>query len=352
MTKTVTIALDVMGGDDAPEIVLRGADIARERFPNVRFLLFGVEPRMADVMSGLPRLGEASRIIHTDVVIASDAKPSVAVRSGRRSSMRLAIDAVADGAARAVVSAGNTGALMAMAKLSLRTLPGIDRPAIAAFFPTARGESVMLDLGANVECSAENLLQFAVMGDVFARTVLGVAKPTIGILNIGAEDLKGREDLRVAAAMIRATHLADCFHGFVEGDDIAAGTVDVIVADGFTGNIALKTAEGTARLLGHYLRESFKHSFWGKLGYLFARPAISRFRGRTDPRRYNGAMFLGLNGIAVKSHGGTDALGFANAIGVAVDMTLHGFLDKIRGNLAETGERSGLSIPTAQAVVG
>jgi glycerol-3-phosphate acyltransferase PlsX len=352
MTKTVTIALDVMGGDDAPEIVLRGADIARERFPNVRFLLFGVEPRMADVMSGLPRLVEASRIIHTDVVIASDAKPSVAVRSGRRSSMRLAIDAVADGAARAVVSAGNTGALMAMAKLSLRTLPGIDRPAIAAFFPTARGESVMLDLGANVECSAENLLQFAVMGDVFARTVLGVAKPTIGILNIGAEDLKGREDLRVAAAMIRATHLADCFHGFVEGDDIAAGTVDVIVSDGFTGNIALKTAEGTARLLGHYLRESFKHSFWGKLGYLFARPAISRFRGRTDPRRYNGAMFLGLNGIAVKSHGGTDALGFANAIGVAVDMTLHGFLDKIRGNLAETGERSGLSIPTAQAVVG
>ena len=266
--------------------------------------------------------------------------------------MRLAIDAVADGQAHAVVSAGNTGALMAMAKLSLRTLPGIDRPAIAAFFPTARGESVMLDLGANVECSAENLLQFAVMGDVFARTVLGVAHPTIGILNIGAEDLKGREELRVAASMIRATHLANCFHGFVEGDDIAAGTVDVIVADGFTGNVALKTAEGTARLLGHYLRESFKHSFWGKLGYLFARPAISRFRGRTDPRRYNGAMFLGLNGIAVKSHGGTDALGFANAIGVAVDMTMHGFLDKIRGNLAETGERSGLSMPTPQVVAG
>lgn len=352
MTKTVTIALDVMGGDDAPEIVLRGADIARERFPEVRFLLFGVESQMASVMSGLPRLLEASRIIHTDVVIANDAKPSVAVRSGRRSSMRLAIDAVADGEARAVVSAGNTGALMAMAKLSLRTLPGIDRPAIAAFFPTARGESVMLDLGANVECSADNLLQFAVMGDVFARTVLGVAKPTIGILNIGAEDLKGREELRVAASMIRATHLADSFHGFVEGDDIAAGTVDVIVADGFTGNVALKTAEGTARLLGHYLRESFKHSFWGKLGYLFARPAISRFRGRTDPRRYNGAMFLGLNGIAVKSHGGTDALGFANAIGVAVDMTVHGFLDKIRGNLAEAGERSGLSTATPQVVAG
>jgi glycerol-3-phosphate acyltransferase PlsX len=352
MTKTVTIALDVMGGDDAPEIVLRGADIARERFPNVRFLLYGVEPRMTDVMSGLPRLVEASRIIHTDVVVASDAKPSIAVRSGRRSSMRLAIDAVAEGVACAVVSAGNTGALMAMAKLSLRTLPGIDRPAIAAFFPTARGESVMLDLGANVECSASNILQFALMGDVFARTVLGVAKPTIGILNIGAEDLKGREELRAAAALIRATHLADYFHGFVEGDDIAAGTVDVIVADGFTGNVALKTAEGTARLLGHYLRESFKHSFWGKLGYLFARPAISRFRGRTDPRRYNGAMFLGLNGIAVKSHGGTDALGFANAIGVAVDMTVHGFLDKIRGNLAETSERSGLALPTPEVVVG
>ena len=352
MTKTITIALDVMGGDDAPEIVLRGADIARERFPQVRFLLFGIESQITGILAGLPRLAEASRIIHTDNVVASDAKPSIALRAGRTSSMRLAIDSVADGTARAVVSAGNTGALMAMAKLSLRTLPGIDRPAIAAFFPTARGESVMLDLGANVECSAENLLQFAVMGDVFARTVLGVANPTIGILNIGAEDLKGKEELRAAATLIRATHLADSFHGFIEGDDIAAGTVDVIVADGFTGNVALKTAEGTARLLGFYLRESFKHSFWGKLGYLFARPAISRFRGRTDPRRYNGAVFLGLNGIAVKSHGSTDALGFANAIGVAVDMTVHGFLEKIRGNLAETGARSGLMQPTAQVVAG
>lgn len=330
VTGRLTIALDVMGGDKAPDIVLHGANIALERFPNTEFLLFGSEPQMAALLERLPKLRRASRVIHTDDAVSNDAKPSQALRSGRRSSMRLAIDAVADKSAAAIVSAGNTGALMAMAKLVLRTLPGIDRPAIASFFPTERGESVMLDLGANLSCDANNLVQFAMMGEVFARTVLGLLRPTVALLNIGAEELKGHDEVREAAALLRLTPLAPQFQGFVEGNDIAAGTVDVVVTDGFTGNVALKTAEGTARLFSFFLRQSLKNSFLAKFGYLLVRPAINKFRSRVDPRRYNGAIFLGLNGIAVKSHGGTDALGFANAIGVAIDMSVHGFLEKIR----------------------
>jgi glycerol-3-phosphate acyltransferase PlsX len=345
----LTIALDVMGGDRAPDIVLKGANIARERFPHTEYLLFGVEPKIKRLLDRLPRLRKVATVHHTDDVVSNDAKPSVALRTNRRSSMALAIGAVAEGHAAAAVSAGNTGALMAMAKLALRTLPGIDRPAIASFFPTVKGESVMLDLGANVECGADNLVQFAIMGDVFARTVLGLMNPTIGLLNIGAEDLKGHEELREAAQMLRASQLGAQFHGFIEGNDIAEGTVDVVVTDGFTGNIALKTAEGTARLLTHFLRESFRHSMLAKLGYIFARPAIVKFRGRVDPRRYNGAIFLGLNGIAVKSHGSTDALGFANAIGVAVDMAIHGFIGKIK---AELGAFHTVKQPKPEAAVG
>jgi glycerol-3-phosphate acyltransferase PlsX len=245
-----------------------------------------------------------------------------------------AIEAVKDGRAAVAVSAGNTGALMAMAKFVLKTLPGITRPAIASFFPTMRGETVMLDLGANVQCDADNLVQFAVMGNVFARTVLGVVSPTTGILNVGSEDLKGHEALREASALLREIRLPGSFHGFVEGDDIAKGTVDVVVTDGFTGNIALKTIEGTAKLYAEFLRATFSSSFLSKLGYLLARPALNALRLRTDPRRYNGAIFLGLNGIAVKSHGGTDALGFANAIGVAADMILHGAIARITEDFA------------------
>jgi glycerol-3-phosphate acyltransferase PlsX len=248
--------------------------------------------------------------------------------------MRLSIDAVRDGAAAGVVSAGNTGALMAMAKFVLKTMPGIDRPAIASFFPTLRGESVMLDLGANVQCDADNLVQFAVMGNVFARTVLGVLHPTIGLLNVGSEELKGNEAVREAWSILRNTSLPGQFHGFIEGDDIAKGTVDVIVTDGFTGNIALKAIEGTAKLYSEFLRQTFMSTAFSRLGYLLARPAIRSLKARTDPRRYNGAIFLGLNGIAVKSHGGTDALGFANAIGVAVDMVTHQSIDRIRDDFA------------------
>jgi glycerol-3-phosphate acyltransferase PlsX len=325
----VAIALDAMGGDRGPEMVMQGADIARLRFPKVRYLFFGDAARLQPMLARLPKLGLVSTIHHTEHEVRADEKPSIALRSGRGSSMRLAIDSVHDGRAAGVVSAGNTGALMAMAKFVLRTLPGIDRPAIASFFPTMRGESVMLDLGANVLCDANNLVQFAVMGEVFARTVLGVLEPSVGLLNVGSEDMKGHEAVRDAHAILRATALPGRFHGFVEGDDIAKGTVDVVVTDGFTGNITLKAIEGTVRLYAGFLRGSFRSSLLARLGYLLAQPALKTLRVRTDPRRYNGAIFLGLNGVVVKSHGGTDAFGFANAIGVAVDMVMHGAIEKI-----------------------
>jgi phosphate acyltransferase len=330
----ITIALDAMGGDHAPDMVLKGADTALQRFPHVHLLLYGDERRIAPLMAKMPRLAAAATVIHTDEVVTGDAKPSVALRTARKSSMRLAIDAVAEGKAHGVVSAGNTGALMAMAKFSLKTLPGIDRPAIASFFPTLRGESVMLDLGANIECDAENLVQFAIMGDAFARTVMCLAQPTVGLLNVGSEDLKGNDAVREASARLRIPTSPVKFHGFIEGNDIAAGTVDVIVTDGFTGNIALKTAEGTSRLFSEFTRAAFQHSFMARIGYLFARNALRKVRERIDPRKYNGAVFLGLNGVAVKSHGGADEFGFSNAIGVAIDMVQNGFLDQIRDELA------------------
>jgi phosphate acyltransferase len=334
VSQGITIALDAMGGDAAPGIVLKGADIARQRYPDVDYLMFGAEERVRPLLVKLPALNSRVALIHTNEIVADDAKPSAALRGGRGSSMRLAIDAVADGRADGVVSAGNTGALMAMAKFVLKMLPGIDRPAIASFFPTQRGESVMLDLGANVECDAENLVQFALMGDVFARTVLGLIEPTVGLLNVGEEDLKGNDAVRGASARLRLEMTPIRFFGFVEGDDIAAGTVDVVVTDGFTGNVAVKTAEGTAKLFTEFLEAAFRHSLSARIGYLFARGALRKLRMRCDPRRYNGAMLLGLNGIAVKSHGSTDAFGFANAIGVAIDMKVNGFLDKIRVDLA------------------
>lgn len=334
MTARLRIALDAMGGDHAPDMVVAGADLARERCPNVGFLFVGDEVRINALLDRYPVLKSISTVRHTPDFVAMDAKPSVALRAGRNSSMRLAIDAVAAGEAACVVSAGNTGALMAIAKFVLKTLPGIDRPAIASIFPTLRGESVMLDMGANLECDADNLVQFAVMGTVFSRTVLGLLEPSIGLLNVGSEEQKGHESIREAAAALRATPLARNFHGFVEGNDIASGTVDVVVTDGFTGNVALKTAEGTAKLYSEFLKRTFASSLLAKLGYLLAKGAFGKLRLRMDPRRYNGAMFLGLRGICVKSHGGTDAIGFSNAIAVAADMANHGFNDKIRDQLA------------------
>ena len=334
MSDDFCIAVDAMGGDNAPRSVVRGANIARQRYPKIRFVLFGDEARIEPLLAQLPQLKKVSEVRHAEQEVKPDDKPSQALRGGRQSSMRLSIDAVRDGVANAAVSAGNTGALMAMAKFVLKTLPGIDRPAIASFFPTLRGESVILDLGANLECDADNLVQFAVMGNVFARTVLGTRHPSVGLINVGSEEQKGSEAIREAAAVLRAAPLAESFHGFVEGDDIAKGTVDVFVTDGFAGNVALKSIEGTVKLYTEFLKEAFKSSWSARLGYLFARPALTALRVRMDPRRYNGAIFLGLNGVVVKSHGGTDAVGFANAIGVAADLVVHGAIDKIKQDFA------------------
>ena len=334
MTEPLIIALDAMGGDYAPKIVIKGANIARERYPDIQFLIYGDEARIRRELRRRRRLRSCVTVHHTDEVVSSEASLAVALRGGRNSSMRLAINSVRDGAAAGVVSAGNTGALMAMAKIVLKTLPGIDRPAIASFFPTLKGESVMLDLGANVVCDANNLVEFAVMGQLFARTVLGFVEPTVGLLNVGSEEMKGHEEIRAAHAILREGGLPVSFHGFIEGDDIAAGTVDVVVTDGFSGNIALKTAEGTARLVTTFLGDAFRSSISSRLGYLLAHRAFKKLRARIDPRRYNGAMFLGLNGIVVKSHGGTDGLGYANAIGVAADMALGGINERIKEELA------------------
>ena len=318
----VTIAIDAMGGDNAPHMVVHGVHLVAVRRPQVEFSLFGDEAVLLPLVRRYKRtLVERARIVHTDQVVGAEDKPSNALRRGRKTSMRLAIDAVAHGEAQAVVSAGNTGALMAMAKFALRMLPGIDRPAIAGVFPTRRGETVFLDLGANIECDVDNLVDFAVMGAVFARTVLGRVDPTVGLLNVGYEEMKGHSELREAAARLRAAQNPPyVFHGFVEGDDLAKGTTDVLVSDGFTGNVALKVAEGVSRLYTDYLRHALLGSWRGRLGYLLARSAFKALREKTDPRRHNGAMFLGVNGTVVKSHGGTDALGFATAVEVAIDM--------------------------------
>tara|TARA_Y100001934_G_scaffold225144_1_gene269613 strand:+ start:83884 stop:84894 length:1011 start_codon:yes stop_codon:yes gene_type:complete len=334
-----------MGGDDAPEIVVAGAALARVRFPDVHFLMFGDEKKIAPLVEKHEKLRDSVTIHHTDDAVSSEERPAVALRQGRNSSMQLAINAVNSGEASGIVSAGNTGALMAMSKVSLKMLPGIDRPAIAAPCPTSVGESVMLDLGANVEGDAENLVQFGMLGAAFARTVFGIEQPTVGLLNVGAEEVKGRDAVRQAAALFRERKMPFTFHGFVEGDDIGAGTVDVFVVDGFTGNITLKTLEGTVRLYSEYIRQTFKSSIVAKFSYLLARRAFAKMRARIDPRRYNGATFLGLNGVVVKSHGGTDAFGFANAIGVAVDMVANDINDFIMRELAEYGEQE---VPQAQ----
>ena len=333
MTETFTLAVDAMGGDGAPEIVVAGLALAAERHPHARFLLVGDEVRLAPLLARHKRAAQACTVRHAPDTIANDLKPTAALRM-RGASMRVAIDAVAAGEAAGVVSAGNTGAMLALSKIVIKTLPGIDRPAMAAIGPSARGDVVMLDLGANVECDTRNLVEFAVMGDVFARTVLGLTAPTIGLLNVGSEELKGGERVRQAADMLRASHLGPQFHGFVEGHDIAAGTTDVIVTDGFTGNVALKTAEGALKLVGALLRQVFSASWSARLGYLLARPGLDRLREWLDPRRYNGAVMLGLNGVVVKSHGGTDALGFAHAVDVAMDMVVHRFNERMREGLA------------------
>jgi glycerol-3-phosphate acyltransferase PlsX len=333
-----------MGGDHAPGVIVEGVEIAAERHPDARFLLIGDEALLAPLLARHRRAAGACTVRHAPDMISNEMKPTAALRM-RKASMRLAIDAVAAGEADGVVSAGNTGALLALSKIVIKSLPGIDRPAMAAIGPSARGDVVMLDLGANVACDTRNLVEFAVMGDMFARTVLGLTAPTIGLLNVGSEDLKGDDRVRDAAEILRASFIGPQFHGFVEGHDIAAGTVDVIVTDGFTGNVALKTGEGALKLMSDLLRQVFQGSLAGRLAYLLARPGLDRLREWLDPRSYNGAVMLGLNGVVVKSHGGTDALGFAHAMDVALDMVVHRFNDRIRDGLARIVGLNSIATP-------
>jgi len=337
-----SLAIDAMGGDAAPEVVLDGLELAAERHPAARFLLVGDEARVGGALALRKRAAKVCSLRHAPEVISGDLKPTAALRM-RGSSMRLAIDAVANGEAAGIVSAGNTGALMALAKIVIKTMPEIDRPALAAIGPSARGDVVLLDLGANVQCDARNLVEFAIMGDAFARVALGLTTPSIGLLNVGSEELKGDDRVRAAAEILRDSHVGAQFRGFIEGHDIAAGTVDVVVTDGFTGNVALKTGEGALKLMRDLLRQVFTSSVPARLGYLLARPALDRLREWMDPRRYNGAILLGLNGVVVKSHGGTDALGFAHAVDVAMDMVTHGYNDRIRDGFERLAGRNRLT---------
>ena len=348
MTEGVyTLAVDAMGGDRAPGVVIDGLAIAAVRHPGARFLVVGDEAQLKPLMAR-KRLAECCTLRHAPDVIGMDMKPTAALRV-RNGSMRVAIDAVAAGEASGVISAGNTGALMALAKIVIKTLPGIDRPALAALAPSARGDVIMLDLGANVVCDSRNLVEFAVMGDVFARAVLGLPAPTIGLLNIGSEELKGDDRVRQAAEVLRASHIGPQFHGFVEGDDIASGTTDVVVTDGFTGNVALKTGEGALKLVFTLLKQVFSSSLAGRVAYVLARPGLERLREWVDPRRYNGAIMLGLNGVVVKSHGGTDAEQFAYATDVAIDMVVHRFNERIREGLARIAGLGGDTGPVLAA---
>jgi glycerol-3-phosphate acyltransferase PlsX len=341
-----TLAVDAMGGDNAPASVIDGLERAAVRYPEARFLVVGDEVRLAPLLGKHKRASAVCTVRHAPDVIAGDLKPSAALRL-RNASMRVAIDAVAAGDAAGVVSAGNTGALLMLAQVILKTLPGIGRAALAAIGPSARGDTVLLDLGANVLCDSRNLVEFAVMGDVFARTVLGLTQPTIGLLNVGSEEQKGDDRVREAAEVLRASPLAAQFRGFVEGHDIAAGTTDVVVTDGFTGNVALKTGEGALKLIFGLLRQIFRGSLAGRLAYLLVRPGLDRLREWLDPAKYNGAVLLGLNGVVVKSHGGADAEAFAHALDVGIDMVTNRFNEQIRAALtaiaaaAAPPERSG-----------
>lgn len=322
VTEGSWIAIDAMGGDKGLDVMLAGVAHARRRNPDLRFLLVGDESAIRSGLATHPNLTAASEVVHAPETVGSSDKPSQAIRRARTTSMGITINLVKTGRAAAAVSAGNTGALMAMSKLALRTMPGIDRPALAALLPSL-GETdlVMLDLGANAECDARNLVQFAVMGAAYARTVLDLPSPRVALLNIGTEDQKGTESVRDAAAILReSTHLPLSFEGYIEGDRLSRGEVDVVVCDGFSGNIALKTAEGTARFVADLLKRAFSSSVRSKVGFLISRPATELLRHHLDPNNHNGAVFLGLNGLVVKSHGGANANGISNAVGVAAKL--------------------------------
>jgi phosphate acyltransferase len=339
MPHKVRIALDAMGGDLGASVVVPGAAISLARHPDTEFLLFGNSTVIEEQLEKHPKLKSSSRIIHTDVAVSMEDKPSQALRRGRKtSSMWLAIDAVKKGEADVAVSAGNTGALMAMARFHLHMLEGIDRPAIAAVWPTLRGDSVVLDLGATIGGDAHHLVALAIMGSAMARVLLNIERPTVGLLNIGTEEIKGHEEIREAGELLRAMNSRELdYIGFVEGDGIGKGAADVVVTEGFSGNIALKAAEGTARQVSDFLREAISTSLLSKVGYLLARGAFRALRDKLDPKKSNCGVLLGLRGVVVKSHGGTDAEGFAYAVDGGYEMVRYDLLTKINQMLKRDG---------------
>ncbi|HEY8194642.1 MAG TPA: phosphate acyltransferase PlsX [Hyphomicrobium sp.] len=335
MASPKTIALDAMGGDHGPEVLVPGAALSLERQPALNFIFFGQQTRIESVLKQYPALSAKSRIVHTDLVVAMDEKPSQALRRGKGTSMWLCLEAVKSGEADAAVSAGNTGALMAIAKLVLRPITGIERPAIAALWPTIKSECIVLDAGANIGASAGQLADYSLMGAAMARAVFHIERPSVGLLNVGTEDMKGNEDVKAAHSLLKSAEALPLdYKGFVEGDQIGQGAVDVVVVEGFAGNIALKTAEGTARQIGAYLRAAMTSSLMSKLGALLAQGGFRVLREKMDPRRVNGGTFLGLNGIAVKSHGGADAFGFASAVDLAYEMADSGLIARLTADIA------------------
>ena len=324
-----------MGGDHGPGVTLPGLLKVLERRPDVRFVIFGRDDAVEPVLEKLPKLRSVSEFHHCEVSVRMDDKPSQALRQGRwKSSMWKAIEAVKAGDADVCISAGNTGALMAMSKFCLRTMADIERPAIAAIWPTMRGESIVLDVGATIGGDAQQLADFAILGAAMANALFDVARPSVGLLNVGVEEIKGQEEVKEAGRMLREANLDSMdYRGFVEGDDIGKGTVDVVVTEGFSGNIALKVAEGTARQIAGYLREAMNRTFMARIGYLFAKGAFDRLRERMDVRKINGGVFLGLNGLVVKSHGGADDEGFAAAVELGYEMVRSRLVEKTRANL-------------------
>jgi glycerol-3-phosphate acyltransferase PlsX len=328
-----TVSLDAMGGDQGPAVVVPGAAIALRRHPDVEFLMFGDEFRIRTHLASHPELAQRSKVVHTDNVVEMQDKPSQAVRRGRGSSMWLALEAVQTGEAQFVVSAGNTGALMAMAKLCFKTMPGIDRPAIAGQWPTVNRPCIVLDLGANIGASARHLADYALMGAAMARALFHVERPSVALLNIGVEEIKGIDEVKQAHAWLKQADVAIDYKGFIEGDQIGRGVVDVVVVEGFAGNIALKTAEGTALQVATYLREAMSSSWATRLGAFLAQGGFRILKEKIDTRRLNGGPFLGLNGIVIKSHGGTDAEGFASAIEVGYEMASSDLLGRLASDL-------------------
>ncbi len=344
------IAVDAMGGDEGVRVMIEGAALARREHDRFKFLLVGDEQRIKDALEHHPNLRAASEILHAPDVVSGEEKPTQALRRAKTTSMGMAIDAVKTGQAGAAVSAGNTGALMAMAKLALRTMPGIDRPALSALLPTlGDNDLVMLDLGANTECDARNLVQFAIMGAAYSRIVTGREVPRVRLLNIGTEEMKGTEALRDAAAQLKAaaSDLSLSFDGFVEADKMLRGDADVVVSDGFSGNIALKAVEGTARFVTDLLRRAFASSIRSKFGFLVSRPATELLKHHLDPNNHNGAVFLGLNGVVVKSHGSANALGVANAVAVTARLLEEDLTQRISADLARLGTGDLRSVPKA-----